>query len=80
MANAHKVIGNLAGVVDATDADVRAKLTGDDDLTTLADMRTALQVIDGDTYSDAELNHMTYNDMMYALLLNDTPNSLGPNH
>lgn len=43
---------------------------------TLADMRARLQAISATTYSDTELNKMTWNDMVYAIRLADAPLSI----
>jgi len=86
MANANLQLGNLLGIADATAAansqsaavgDMNTELTATDDFTTRNDLRTALQAIDGTTYSDAELNHMTYNDMVYALRLKNEKATFG---
>jgi len=34
---------------------------------TVAQLKTAIQAIDSDTYTDAEVLKMTYNDLTYAI-------------
>lgn len=43
---------------------------------TVDDMRARLKAISGTTYSDAQLDLMTYNDLVYAIRLNDAPGSV----
>lgn len=38
--------------------------------------RTRLKAISGTTYTDARLDQMTFNDMVYAIRVNDAPGSL----
>lgn len=45
----------------------------DDDLDSVAAMRSRLTAIDGTTFSSARLDVMTANDMMYAIRLLDEP-------
>lgn len=40
-------------------------------LATISDMRTRLDAIDSGYYTADRLNKMTYNDMVYAIRLND---------
>lgn len=42
----------------------------------IASMRTRLGVINAGTYTTARLNEMSYNDMMYAIRLNDNPTTM----
>lgn len=39
-------------------------------------MKTRLAAINGTTFTAARLNTMTYNDMVYALRVNDHPTSI----
>lgn len=68
---ADKQIGNVMGITDAQDNNF-----DDDDMDTITAMRSRLQTISATTYSDAELNKMTYNDLVYALRVNDAPTSI----
>lgn len=73
--------GNTAGVAAVGGKNVNGGAddrTGywDTDFATIASMRTRLTAIDADTYSAAELNKMTYNDMMYAIRLNDAAGTI----
>jgi hypothetical protein len=43
---------------------------------TIFKLRARLKAISATTYSDAELNKMTYNDMVYALRVNDAAGSI----
>lgn len=43
---------------------------------TIDEMRARLKVIAATTYTDAELDKMTYNDMIYALRVNDAAGSI----
>lgn len=48
----------------------------DDDCDTLDAMRARLAAISGTTYTTAQLNKMTFNDMRYAIRLADYPGSI----
>lgn len=43
---------------------------------TIGQMRARLQAINATTYSDAQLNKMTFNDCVYALRINDFASSI----
>jgi len=45
-------------------------------LISVAAMRARLQVINATTYSDAQLDLMSYNDLIYAIRVNDYPGSI----
>lgn len=47
-----------------------------DNTDTIAAMRARLNAINSTTYSAAQLNKMTYNDMVYAIRLNDAAGSI----
>lgn len=80
-------IGNVAGVT-AANANSGAQATNinggaaqgtaytDSDLANITTMRARLTAIDGTTYSATNLNKMTYNDMVYAIRLNDAPTTI----
>jgi hypothetical protein len=44
--------------------------------TTIQYMRERLQAINATTYSNAELDKMTYNDLVYAIRVNDYPGTI----
>lgn len=80
-------IGNLHGVNAAHvgDADTKTNLNGgtdvqvpwtDTDLVSISAMRTRLAAIDADYYTAARLNNMTYNDMVYAIRVNDSASTV----
>jgi len=48
----------------------------DIDLLTIDNLRTRLKAIDSGLYTDAKLNEMTYNDMVYAIRLSDAPSTI----
>lgn len=48
----------------------------DTDLLTIESMKSRLAVIDSGLYTDAKLNQMTYNDMVYAIRLADSPTTI----
>lgn len=48
----------------------------DIDLLTIDNMRTRLKAIDAGLYTDAKLNQMTSNDMVYAIRLADNPTTI----
>lgn len=81
---ADQQIGNIQGVaaVDVGGTTNRSNLNGGgsgaptagldmDNTDTIASMKTRLAAISGTTYTAAVLNTMTYNDMVYAIRLND---------
>lgn len=43
----------------------------DEDALTIAGLRRRLKAIDGTLYTDAHLNSLTYNDLVYAVRVND---------
>lgn len=47
-----------------------------DNADTIAAMRARLTAINATTYSSTQLNRMTYNDMVYALRVNDAAGSI----
>lgn len=47
-----------------------------DNADTISALRTRLAAISGTTYTTAILNTMTYNDMIYALRVNDAASSV----
>lgn len=47
-----------------------------DHLDSIASMRARLAAINGTYYTAAVLNQMTYNDLLYAIRLNDYPTSI----
>lgn len=72
-------------VADANSYDApRSNLNGgvDEDegfsigMQTIGQMRSRLKAINGVTYSDAEMDKMTTNDLVYALRVNDFPTSI----
>jgi hypothetical protein len=82
-------IGNPNGVVAASIGGVNnpTNLNGNtgtdptagldmDNLDTVATMRARLTAISGTTYSAAQLDKMTFNDMVYAIRLNDFATSI----
>lgn len=79
-------IGNRMGVAaaDAGGGTNKTNLNGggnngerseheDTDYVTVTALRARLTAIDGTYYTAARLNAMTYNDMVYAVRLNDSP-------
>jgi hypothetical protein len=82
-------IGNRDGVVNASIGGVNNKTnysgnTGTDpaagpdwdNADNLAILRARLTAINAVPYSAAQLNKMTYNDMLYALRVNDFPTGI----
>ncbi len=79
---ADQQLGNLPGVA----AVAGKNLNGGDDLRVafnqgvndndIASMRARLTAISATTYPVATLNTMTYNDMMYAIRLNDSASTI----
>ncbi len=65
-------IGNPAGVCSRTPETAYT----DTDLNTNATMRARLTAISGTTYTAAVLDQMTFNDMLYAIRLNDSPGTI----
>lgn len=47
-----------------------------DNADTISSLRARLQVISATTYSDAELDKMTRNDLVYAVRLNEASNTI----
>ncbi len=45
----------------------------DTDYISISALRTRLAAIDGTFYTAARMNTMTYNDMVYAVRVNDSP-------
>jgi len=64
--------GGTVTIEDTTDA----AAFFDSDMSSIAAMRTRLTAISGTTYTAAVLNTMTYNDMVYALRMQDAPTSV----
>lgn len=85
---ADQQIGNMAGVaaVHTGSGTAKTNLTGDNtspqdgytetDIVDIAAARARLAAIDGAYYTAARLNGMTFNDMVYAIRLNDAPTSI----
>lgn len=86
---ADQTIGNQHGVAAVSIGGVNNKtnLSGNtgtnpqtgfemDNADTITALRTRLQAISATTYSDAQLDKMTYNDLIYALRVNDFPTSI----
>lgn len=84
---ADQQVGNQHGlpVVEEGDADSRSNLSGTDDpqagfvdadLASISAMRARLTAIDGSYYDADKLNQMTYNDMVYAIRVNDHPSTI----
>lgn len=48
----------------------------DDNFDSIASMRTRLKAIDAGLYTDAYLNMMTYNDLVYAIRVADHPGTI----
>lgn len=80
-------VGNVHGlpIVDVGDEDSVTNLSGtndpqvgfnDTDLLSIAAMRARLATIDAGLYTAEFLNSMTYNDMVYAIRVNDNPDTL----
>lgn len=81
-------IGNLYGVARATNGsgNERSNLANADgdprttyvnaNLNDIATMRTRLAAINAAVYTDAVLNTMTFNDMVYAIRVADDPTSI----
>lgn len=68
---ADREIGNSRGITV-----VGGDNTGNNDndnLDSIASMKARLQVIDATKYSDSVLSLMTYNDLMYAIRVEDAP-------
>lgn len=79
MADAQK--GNTAGVAAAGGKNLNGGAddrTGhwDTDYPTIASLRARLQAINATTYSNAQLDKMTLNDMIYAVRVNDAPGTI----
>lgn len=80
-------IGNRMGVA-ATNVDSgaqRSNLNGstsvqgehdDTDYASITALRSRLQTIDSGFYTDSKLNTMTYNDMVYAVRVNDSVSTI----
>lgn len=64
-----------AEAVYPVDGYVNGSQTGfyDTDLNSIASMRGRLAEIDAGYYTDEKLNQMTYNDLVYAIRVNDHP-------
>lgn len=65
-------LGNKDGVLEVGNANV-----DDDDTDTLTSMRARLTAIDATLYSSANLDKMSYNDMLYAIRMNDRSSGVG---
>lgn len=48
----------------------------EDNMDTIGAMRTRLAAIDGTYYTEARLNNMSYNDLIYAIRVNDHPSTI----
>ena len=79
---ADQQVGNIAGlpVVANGDADSPSNLSGtidpqggfiNNDYQSIAALRTRLAAIDAGYYTADKLNEMSYNDMVYAVRVND---------
>lgn len=69
-------IGNVVGVnanagININGGDDAGAGFTDSDMATLTAMRARLTAISGTLYSAANLNKLTWNDMVYALRVND---------
>ncbi len=82
-------IGNNAGVAATNTGNAatnKTNLTGDNasaraehwdtDYASITALRARLAAIDAGFYTEARLNAMTYNDMVYAVRVNDAPTSI----
>lgn len=69
-------IGNIHGVTDKSDTAGDQTGYNDADLQTIATMRSRLAAINGTYYTAARLNEMTFNDMVYAIRLNDNAGTI----
>ena len=68
-------IGNQAGL-PVVDGNNRTGAIDNDNLDSIDAMRTRLAAIDAGLYTDDYLNGMTYNDMVYAIRLNDNATTI----
>lgn len=84
---AQQRIGNRAGVaaVNASSGAQRSNLNGstsvqgeheDTDYGSITALRARLAAIDATLYTSTYLDKMTYNDMVYAVRLNDSPGTI----
>lgn len=76
MANEQIQIGNVIGVTDKSATTPDGTGFTDPDMATIDAMRARLTAISGTSYSAARLNQMTYNDMVYALRVHDSPTTI----
>ena len=74
MADAQK--GNIHGIADKSDSPTDRLGYNDADLLTIDAMRTRLAAIDATVYTDERLQQMTANDMLYAIRINDNPETV----
>lgn len=84
---AQQRIGNRAGVAaaNANSGAQRSNLNGsttvqgeheDTDYTSISALRSRLAAIDSGYYTTDRLDKMTYNDMVYAVRVNDSPSTI----
>lgn len=80
-------VGNMAGIAGCNDlaGDNRSNMNGgtnmlveynDEDADNVFSMKSRLNTIDPNAYSQANLHTMTYNDMLYALRVHDNPETI----
>lgn len=84
---ANQRVGNRAGVAarNANSGQQNTNMNGstsqlgeheDTDYGSITALRTRLDAIDSGYYTPAMLDTMTYNDMIYAVRLNDSPGTI----
>jgi hypothetical protein len=84
---ANQRLGNGIGVAakNINSGDQRTNLNGstsvsgehdDTDYASITALRARLGTIDSGFYTSAKLDTMTYNDMLYAVRVNDSPDSI----
>lgn len=78
---ADRQIGNIHGVAargghQQNGGSTATNAYDDTDLNDIAAMRTRLTAINGAVYTSARLDQMSFNDMVYAIRLNDDPGTM----
>lgn len=68
-------IGNPHGV-QKVDGDNRSGAYENENLVSIDAMKTRLEAVDSDYYTDARLDNMTFNDLVYAVRLADDPETV----
>lgn len=63
-------VGNPHGVQNVSGTN-RSGVLDNDNLDTIATMKARLAAVDEDYYTEARLNNMTMNDMVYAIRVAD---------